>query len=119
MKTILKIILVGMFVMSVTGVAMAINITIDDNRHDASLNDWWNTTAEDQEVEPGMIYTQVWDLEGFFLDNDMLSIVGGWDFVNGVPTYDITSGDIFISIDAAPEYGTGANSSVLNYDSSG
>nr|MBF0222813.1 PEP-CTERM sorting domain-containing protein [Desulfobulbaceae bacterium] len=48
---------------------------------------------------------QIWDLEGVFLKGNVLSLIGGFDFRNGVSGYtsgskDFTSGDIFISTDA-------------------
>ncbi len=53
--------------------------------------------GEDGETEPGMVNNQGWDLEGFFLNGNNLSMVGGYDFVNGNSGY--ASGDIFISTD--------------------
>ncbi|MBW2164083.1 MAG: PEP-CTERM sorting domain-containing protein [Deltaproteobacteria bacterium] len=57
---------------------------------------------EDQEVEPGCVGSQAWDLEGFFLKGSKLQAVGGFDFKNGIanyPTY--TTGDIFIDTDGS------------------
>ena len=52
---------------------------------------------EDQEVEPGALANQDWDLEGFFQSGSLLALVGGWDFVSGDPLYPtIKSGDIFL-----------------------
>lgn len=68
------------------------NITIYDGE---------GVTYEDNEVEVGMDLKQKWDLEGVFLNGTMLTMVGGFDFKNGVtgyPTY--TSGDLFISTDS-------------------
>ncbi len=50
------------------------NITIFDENIGSGD---WHGSDEDQEVEPGMEHGQKWDLEGFFLDGDNLSIVGG------------------------------------------
>ena len=72
------------------GSAFADNITIWDGA---------GVSCEDGEAEPGMVQTQVWDLEGFFLDGNQLSMVGGYNFVAGQG--DFMSGDIFISTDAA------------------
>jgi hypothetical protein len=102
------------------------NITVDDNRSGTwNGNDgrayggagWWTRTTEDQEVEPGMIPTQVWDLEGFFLkDGRYLSMVGGFDFKNGVRDggHTITSGDIFFDTNGNAQYGSSADRNVLN-----
>ena len=55
---------------------------------------------EDQEVEPGALAGQNWDVEGFFQSGSLLALVGGWDFVSGDPAYpDIDSGDIFFETD--------------------
>jgi len=69
------------------------NITISDQNY---TNQSWHQDQEDEEVEPGMQHGQIWDLEGFFLDGDSLSIVGGYDFVNGHSGY--LSGDLFIDV---------------------
>lgn len=60
--------------------------------------------GEDQETESGMQLSQDWDLEGFFFENNSLSMVGGFDFKNGYENRD--SGDIFIStLPGGPDYG--------------
>lgn len=65
---------------------------------------------EDGETEPGTVNSQVWDLEGVFLDDASLSMVGGFDFFNGVAGYsNYTSGDLFIS-SGTPLYGLNAPS---------
>ena len=74
-----------------------LEITIIDNNPE-------NTTRnEDDEAEPGMVQSQIWDLEGFFLNGNTLTMVGGYDFLNGELGY--TSGDIFIDIHGDAEYG--------------
>lgn len=79
--------------------ANATNITIfDQNGSEVS-----NVGGEDQETEPGMINNQSWDLEGFFLEGNLLSVVGGYDFVNGNSGY--SAGDIFIDINGDAVYG--------------
>lgn len=61
---------------------------------------------EDNETEPGMVQSQEWDLEGIFLHGNTLTMIGGFDFINGVPGFgpnnakDFTSGDLFFSTDA-------------------
>ncbi|MFC1523877.1 PEP-CTERM sorting domain-containing protein [Thermodesulfobacteriota bacterium] len=84
-------------------------ITISDN--ESSTNYDWYSDREDNEVEPGMLRSQAWDLEGFFLDGTKLSTVGGFDFVNGVPNYPaFTSGDLFLDVTGDATYGVdGAN----------
>jgi hypothetical protein len=78
------------------------NITISDKNYNSSGNNWY-TNHEDGEVEPGMARHQGWDLEGFFLKDTMLSMVGGYDFVNGKSN--LFSGDIFLDVDGDAEYG--------------
>jgi hypothetical protein len=69
------------------------NITI----YDGSGYSGSGTGGEDQETEPGMVNSQVWDLEAFYLKGNSLTMVGGFNFQNGVPGYpDYTSGDIFL-----------------------
>jgi len=75
-------------------------ITISDLNYDTTL---WHGDYEDQEVEPGMADGQGWDLEAFYLDGTQLTMVGGFDFVNGQDSWE--SGDIFIDIDGDAVYG--------------
>ncbi len=103
----------------VAGTAAATNITIPDTNAGSGAfftgngaNNGGSTTQtvlsignEDNETEPGTIANQDWDLEGMFFDDTALTLtlVGGWDFINGRTVYD--SGDIFLSTDGAPLYG--------------
>ncbi|MBW1764142.1 MAG: PEP-CTERM sorting domain-containing protein [Deltaproteobacteria bacterium] len=125
MKNSLRAILLSFFFLFLlTGISLAdsfgTNITIYDENGYTGIGQG----GEDKETEPGMINNQSWDLEGFFLDGTTLTMVGGFDFVNGVPRYpDYTSGDIFIDIDGDAEYGdihgtTGNNivTSTFGYD---
>jgi hypothetical protein len=70
-----------------------------------TINDGNGISGEDNETEPGTVQAQVWDLEAFFLKGNTLSMVGGFDFKNGVfvpsknKTY--TSGDIFLDTNGA------------------
>jgi hypothetical protein len=64
------------------------NITIWDNKGE---------NYKDGETEPDMINTQEWNLEGFFLKGTVLTIIGGFDFLNGCPDYPrYTIGDLFL-----------------------
>ncbi len=83
------------------GTAYATNITIPDKNSAAETG--WYGMQEDDEVEPGMAQNQAWDLEGFFLNGKMLSLVGGYDFQNGAGRWN--SGDIFIDINGDAVYG--------------
>ena len=74
-----------------------------------STNQNWHRAGEDGEVEPGMAHGQKWDLEGFFINDNTLTMVGGYDFWDGQYTTsgnggtdgnnNFSSGDLFISID--------------------
>jgi len=97
-----KIVVVLVVLMSATvftikaDVAYGTNITIFDGQK-ADSNTWYSSESEDNEVEPGNVAAQAWDLEGFFLDGFNLTMIGGFDFIKGVTGYDsFTSGDIFI-----------------------
>ncbi|RPH50437.1 MAG: PEP-CTERM sorting domain-containing protein [Desulfobacteraceae bacterium] len=97
--------------------AFADNITIYDDRVSGSVGTWANRgtdPGEDQEVEPGMQTGQVWDLEGFFLDGNLLSMVGGYNFEAGYGGY--FSGDIFIDDDGDAKYGVSGVSLLNGYD---
>lgn len=79
-------------------------ITIFD-QHAANPGDsTWGGIEEDQEAEWG--HSQIWDLEGMFLNKAKLTMVGGWNFKAGYST--ITSGDIFIDTDGNAVFGDSA-----------
>jgi hypothetical protein len=68
---------------------------------------------EDNETEPGPVATQVWDLEGIFLDDSRyLSLVGGYNFKDGVTHNgkNYASGDILIDIDNNAVWGNSSAS---------
>jgi hypothetical protein len=70
------------------------NITFYDGKGAGSIS----MPGENNEVEPGMVQSQVWDLEGVYRKGNVLSMIGGFNFksfVSGYPTF--TSGDLFIS----------------------
>ncbi len=98
--------------------AVGMNITIPDLIYSSSTG--WHGMQEDNEVEPGCLTGQVWDLEAFMLDGLDLTMIGGFDFVNGVPSGSKTflAGDIFIDVDEDVKYGpsndgSGANNSTV------
>jgi hypothetical protein len=114
--------LAGVMILT-AGTAHATNITLNDGR--AGNGTWYgdnsnNTFArEDHEVEPGMQTGQKWDLEGFYLDGNILSMVGGYNFKNGETGNGrtFTSGDIFINSDndAAYDYAINLNFTTMEY----
>lgn len=95
---------VGVFFLC-SGIVQASNITISDLNFE---NSTWHTDKEDEEVEPGMEHGQKWDLEGFFVNGTMLSLVGGYDFRT---KSGYTSGDIFIDINSDAKYMKASGSS--------
>jgi len=98
----MKKIIIALLMVFVALPAFASNITIYDDNGYAGVGQG----GEDQETEPGMVNSQVWDLESFFLEGSTLSMVGGFDFKNGVSGYsDYTSGDIFIAVGDKPVFG--------------
>ena len=110
-------ILFALFLFSTTAFALSLGkqITIYDQKSNGNAN---YGMGEDQEVEPGMVWNQQWDLEGFFLNGKTLSMVGGFNFETG--GYDRYrdrywgSGDIFFDIDGTPRYGTDIPNGIEN-----
>ena len=112
--TILAVPILSMFLMvgNVLALEIGTNITINDKKNQDSD---WHQYNEDQEVEPGMEHGQQWDLEGFFQNNNQLSMVAGFDFENGVPGYSkYASGDIFIDVNNDADYGRDLKSDSYN-----
>jgi hypothetical protein len=118
----------GLMVSTSWAIPLGDNITISDLSYmtpgNIGYNDWYSN-REDQETEPWTLRTQDWDLEGMFYNGASreLTIVGGYDFVNGRQGY--ITGDIFIDVNANAPLGsaldgTGANgiapSSIFGYD---
>jgi len=104
----LAVLMVMVFLFSGNAMAYSFgtNITIYDKNVGDGVDYWWNrgdSPGEDQEVEPGMVYNQDWDMEGFFLKNSILSVVGGYDFDHGVSG--LMAGDIFIDVNGDAVYG--------------
>ncbi len=121
MKKFIAAIFVLTFVLSVAetyALDLGNEITIYDNKSRGGYSGWWNgstgngTANEDQEVEPGMQRGQVWDLEGFFLDGQTLSMVGGFDFIKG--HHSRTSGDLFFDTTGDVKFGKDAPKTGLN-----
>ena len=85
--------------------AFSANITIGDGSYrDPRVGE--GQGRENNETEPGMTNSQIWDLEGFFFSKDspsknFLSVVGGYNFLDGQYSSwvrrNFMSGDIFIS----------------------
>jgi len=76
------------------GTVFALDITTYDLNSSADTG--WYGKVEDQETEPGMQTNQGWDLEAFVQNGNFLSMIGGYDFVNG--NQGLMSGDLFIDV---------------------
>jgi hypothetical protein len=116
LMTVLAITMLAVFMAgNVFAISYGTNITISDEN--TATNSSWYGDQEDQEVEPGMVASQVWDLEGFFLNGTILSMIGGYDFLNGEyasgdvgtndysPNKNFESGDIFIDVNGDAVFG--------------
>ena len=95
----------GAFAVSARAISLGTDITIADNDTNASNIHWDTGTdpGEDEEIEPGSSWSQQWDLENMFVNASTLTLVGGYDFENGVTsgTRNYTTGDIFIDVDGS------------------
>lgn len=102
--------------------AFATNITIYDNRVSGASGTWYNqgnTPGEDNEVEPGCVIGQGWDLEAFQLNGNILSMVGGFNFKLGATSGSTVykSGDIFLDTNGdVTKYGTEDADDWKDYD---
>lgn len=108
--------------------ASIVNVTIPDEW--TGTNGWYSSPYEDNEVEPGTIANQTWDLEGTFFDEQNLYLVGGWNFQGSggyhlidsygyLPDLDtIRSGDIFVST-GSPKFGNESNAATPSVSQSG
>ncbi|MBW1796618.1 MAG: PEP-CTERM sorting domain-containing protein [Deltaproteobacteria bacterium] len=108
-----------LFVMACCLVLVAGNAIALDLGANITIWDGMGSDAEDNEVEPGCVQAQKWDLEAFFLNDTTLTMVGGFNFKEGEDDpwrwedkkknirlhYD--SGDIFIDVNGDAEYGSG------------
>jgi len=96
---------IGLVVAMVTAVfgageLLAVNfgteITISDDDGVNGYGSWYQKSHEDNEVEPFAATGQRYDMEGFFLDGDLLTMVGGYNFWN-YPT-GMRPGDLFVGL---------------------
>ena len=116
-------VILGSFLLWITGLgffseAYALNLGTNITIYDGSgTGTGWYGKYEDQEVEPGCVASQRWDLEGFFLKGSELQVVGGFDFLKG--NEQIFIGDIYIDIDGiigtSNTYSNGNNSVNENF----
>jgi hypothetical protein len=115
MKPLFLVSVIATIALTAAGGASAtlMNITIPDLHSSTS---GWYGTQEDNEVEPGCITGQIWDLEAFYLNlsDHTLRMAGGWDFQKGEvhdPTYGYyidPTGDIMIDVNGGALWGPDA-----------
>ena len=88
-------------------ITLGTNITVNDGVNVTGADGWYGTgntsyMQEDNEVAPNCVVGQQWDLEGFYMKGNDLTMVGGYDFKNGeIDPYRgllYESGDLFIDI---------------------
>ncbi len=105
------------FASSANAIPLGTNITVNDQVNGSTS--WYGSAAntsvarEDNEVETNCLTGQAWDMEAFFLEGYTLSMVSGFDLINGNGGF--ASGDVFIDIDGNAVYGTnnaGSNSNM-------
>lgn len=76
--------------------AYAVNITINDGRGNGS--GWFSANRENNEVEPGNVALQVWDLESFDLTGTKLTLQSGYNFTVPEGYGSFQPGDIFLDV---------------------
>ncbi|MDD2898777.1 MAG: PEP-CTERM sorting domain-containing protein [Desulfuromonadaceae bacterium] len=85
-----------------SGSAYATPYGTEITKYDGLAPNGLGAAKEDNEAESGMVQSQVWDLEGFFLKNKALTIAGGYNFYTGQEG--MAAGDIFIDINGDAVY---------------
>lgn len=91
-----------MTALSLNMVAYSVDITINDGYGVGS--GWYAATQENQEVEPNTVAGQVWDMEKFELDGNVLTMTGGFNFTNPGGYGGWRPGDLFIDVDGTGGY---------------
>lgn len=99
-----------------------VDITINDTVNNGSSSGWYRGTtgvAENDEVEPGTVTGQVWDMEAFLLDfaNAKLKVQAGYNMTAGYGGY--YSGDIFIDVNGDARWGNAITTDASSGTSNG
>lgn len=92
--------LLTIFVISIQ--CYAINITINDGI--GSGSEWYSANRENDEIEPGTVTSQLWDMEQYDLNGNVLKITGGYNFTSPSGYGGFRPGDLFIDIDSNGSY---------------
>ena len=115
MKSILAVFAIAFIAISSSaGATSYSNITVWDRMGPGSDNTsetGW--PFEDNEVEPGNVQSQIWDLEAVVRHDNSLTLVGGWHFIDGASgspwiSGNFRSGDLFLAVGNEPLYGPDA-----------
>lgn len=96
----LYIMLMALYSMSMA--SYSLNITINDGS--GVGNDWYSANRENNEVEPNTVAGQVWDMERFDLNGNILTMTGGFNFTNPAGYGGFRPGDLFFDVDGAGYY---------------
>jgi hypothetical protein len=105
------LLLAAIAVLLMAGNTFAIPLNLGSNITIRDTPPAFTPSGEDNEVEPGCVQGQIWDLEGFFLDGTTLTMVGGFDFRDGQddpyrPGVHYSTGAIFFDTDGDAVWGT-------------
>ena len=91
-----------MAVLSFNLAAYPMNVTINDGY--GTGTGWYSANQENQEVEPNTATGQVWDMESFFINDNILTMTGGYNFTNPNGYGGFRPGDLFFDTDGAGYY---------------
>ena len=102
--------LVAMLVLAagLSAFATPVNITVVGATQVSSI--WYGIPVTDQvppgdnEVMPGNTPANAWDMEAVLLDGNNLSLVGSYDWANGVPSENVSTGDLFVAVNGSSTY---------------
>jgi hypothetical protein len=97
-----KIYLILMAVLSFSMAAQSLDITINDGY--GTGTGWYSANRENQEVEPGNVAGQVWDMESFVLNGSILTMTGGYNFTKPSGYGGFRPGDLFFDVDGVGFY---------------
>lgn len=110
LKSILAVFAIAFIAISSSaGATSYSNITIWDGMGTGGIGIGY----EDNEAEPGNVQSQIWDLEAVVRHDNSLTLVGGWNFINGASgspwiSGNFRSGDLFLAAGNEPLYGPDA-----------
>lgn len=91
------------------------NITVNDGRGEGI--GWYSPFRENNEVEPGNIISQNWDMEGFYLHGNILTMQGGYNFTTSFGYDGFKPGDVFIDVNGGGyDYVARISDVGVNYD---